>query len=169
MSQQSNINARRITIHQKPTFNLLCQPKQVEGNQKSYQMWKASQYQDTLSKIMERNFYLDKRTFWDSTDICYDIPLKYLPSRCFWSDIQSRIWPFLYKGRFHYITPQWTLRFTVNQLLEIFHEVRLEPQLRPPPPRWNPPWRGEGAYPTKRFSPQCINKWSSSKRCGYVR
>ena len=37
------------------------------------------------------------------------------------------------------------------------------------PPRWNPPWRGEGAYRTKRFSPQCINKWSSSERCGYVR
>ena len=28
----------------------------------------------------------------------------------------------------------------------------------PPPPRLNPPWSGEGAYLTKRFSPQCINK-----------
>ena len=36
------------------------------------------------------------------------------------------------------------------------------------PPRWNPPWRGEGAYQTKRFSPQCIKKWSSLERCGYV-
>ena len=34
---------------------------------------------------------------------------------------------------------------------------------------WNPPWRGEGVYRTKRFSPKCISKWSSSERCGYVR
>ena len=37
------------------------------------------------------------------------------------------------------------------------------------PPRWNPPWRGEGAYLTKRFSPQRIKKKSWSERCGYVR
>ena len=36
------------------------------------------------------------------------------------------------------------------------------------PPRWNSPCRGEGAYPL-RSSNQCINKWSSSERCGYVR
>ena len=33
----------------------------------------------------------------------------------------------------------------------------------------HPLWRGEGAYLTKRFSPQCIKKWSSSERCSYVR
>ena len=38
----------------------------------------------------------------------------------------------------------------------------------PSPPRWNSPCRGEGAYPL-RSSNQCINKWSSSERCGYVR
>ena len=36
------------------------------------------------------------------------------------------------------------------------------------PPWWNPPWCGEGAYLTKTFSPQCINK-NSSERCCYVR
>ena len=36
------------------------------------------------------------------------------------------------------------------------------------PPWWNPPWRGEGAYLTKTFSPQCVNK-NSSERCCYVR
>ena len=36
------------------------------------------------------------------------------------------------------------------------------------PPWWNPPWRDEGAYLTKTFSPQCINK-NSSERCCYVR
>ena len=37
-----------------------------------------------------------------------------------------------------------------------------------PPPRWNSPCRGEGAYPL-RSSNQRINKWSLSERCGYVR
>ena len=37
------------------------------------------------------------------------------------------------------------------------------------PPRWNPPWHSEWAYLAKRFSPQCMNKWSSSEWCGYVR
>ena len=36
------------------------------------------------------------------------------------------------------------------------------------PPWWNPPWCGEGAYLTKTFSPQCINKNSSERFC-YVR
>ena len=36
------------------------------------------------------------------------------------------------------------------------------------PPWWNPPWRDEGAYLTKTFSPQCINKNSSERFC-YVR
>ena len=36
------------------------------------------------------------------------------------------------------------------------------------PPRCNSPCRGEGAYPL-RSSNQCINKWSLSERCGYVR
>ena len=36
------------------------------------------------------------------------------------------------------------------------------------PPRWNSPCRGEGAY-LPRSSSQCINKWSSSERCSYVR
>ena len=36
------------------------------------------------------------------------------------------------------------------------------------PPRWNSPCRGEGAY-SPRSSKQCINKWSSSERCSYVR
>ena len=35
-------------------------------------------------------------------------------------------------------------------------------------PRWNSPCRGEGAY-SLSSSNQCINKWSSSERCGYVR
>ena len=37
------------------------------------------------------------------------------------------------------------------------------------PPWWNPPWRGEETYRTKRFSLQRINKWSSSEWCSYVR
>ena len=36
------------------------------------------------------------------------------------------------------------------------------------PPRWNSPCHGEGAY-SLSSSNQCINKWSSSERCCYVR
>ena len=36
------------------------------------------------------------------------------------------------------------------------------------PSRWNSPCRGEGAY-SLSSSNQCINKWSSSERCCYVR
>ena len=32
--------------------------------------------------LMEYDFYFKKTTFWDSIRICYDILLKYLPSRC---------------------------------------------------------------------------------------
>ena len=36
----------------------------------------------TIIPLMEHNFHLDKTMFWDSIRIYYDIPLKYLPSRC---------------------------------------------------------------------------------------
>ena len=36
----------------------------------------------TTTPLIEHAFYLDKTTFWDSIRIRYDIPLKYLPSRC---------------------------------------------------------------------------------------
>ena len=36
----------------------------------------------TTTPLIEHVFYLDKTTFWDSIRIRYDIPPKYLPSRC---------------------------------------------------------------------------------------
>ena len=58
-------------------------------------------------------------------------------------------------------------RSSVNRL----HKFTI-PNLQSPqidiPPRWNSPCRGEGAYPP-RSSNQCINQWSSSERCSYVR
>ena len=64
--------------------------------------------------------------------------------------------------------------FTKNSLKQNFNNERLMKLNYPlievlevhtiSPPRWNPPWRGEGAYLTKRFSPHSTSKarWSDA-------
>ena len=75
---------------------------------------------------------LIKTTFWDSIRIRHDIPLKYLLSSCVCGKIfnvehalSSK------KGGFITLRHSELRDFTANQLSEVCHDVRLEPQLKP--------------------------------------
>ena len=91
----------------------------------------------TTIPLMEHDFCLNKTTFWDSIHIHYDTPLKYLPSRC----ICGKIFNLEHalsckKGDFSTLRHNELRDFTVNQLSEVVHDVRLEPQLKTSC-RWN--------------------------------
>ena len=64
-----------------------------------------------------------------------------------------------------YISEKWPVKC---KQLDKFYDRSTVASYTSIPPRWNSPCRGEGAYPP-RSSNQCINKWSSSERWGYVR
>ena len=86
----------------------------------------------TIIPLMEHNFHLDKTMFWDSIRIYYDIPLKYLPSRCV-CDQNFNLEHTLSckKGGFIILRHNELRDFTTKQLSEVWHDVRLEPQLKP--------------------------------------
>ena len=80
---------------------------------------------------MEHDFYLNKTTFWDSIRIRYYIPLKYLPSRCVCGQIFNLEHALSCKKGCYITLRHNELRdFTANQLSEVCHDVRLEPQLK---------------------------------------
>ena len=86
----------------------------------------------TTILLMEHDFYLNKTTFLDSIRIRYDIPLKYLPSRCVCDQIFNVEHTLsCKKGGFITLHHNEFRDFTANQLLEVCHDVRLEPQLKP--------------------------------------
>ena len=81
---------------------------------------------------MEHDFYLNKTTFYGSIRIRCDIPLKYLPSRCVCGQIfnleNARSCK---KGGFIILRHNELRDFKANLLSEVFHDVQLEPQLKP--------------------------------------
>ena len=72
----------------------------------------------TTIPLMEHDFYLNKTKFWDSIRICYDIRLKYLPSRY----VCGQIFNLEHilsceKGGFITFTPQETQRFYMKLVI----------------------------------------------------
>ena len=81
---------------------------------------------------MKHDFHLDKTKFLDSICIPYGIPLKFLPSRCICGQIinfQHAL--YCKKDTFIILRHNKIRDFTANHLSEIWHDVRLEPQLKP--------------------------------------
>ena len=86
----------------------------------------------TTIPLVDHDFYLDKTAFWDSIRIRYNIPLKYLPSRCICGQIFNLEHALsCKKGGFITLRHNDLRDFTAEQLSEVCHDVRLEPQLKP--------------------------------------
>ena len=80
----------------------------------------------TTIPFMENGFYLNKTTFWYSIRIRYDVPPKYLPSRCICGKIFNLEHALSFKkGDFITLRHNELGDFTANQLSEVCHDVRI--------------------------------------------
>ena len=86
----------------------------------------------TALPLQQYHYYLDKRTFWDSIRLRYNLPLSRLPEKCACSnsfDIEHAL--NCKKGGFITNRHNVIRDLTANMLNQVTHDVELEPVLEP--------------------------------------
>ena len=86
----------------------------------------------TSLPLVSYNYYLDKRTFWDSIRTRYNLPIKRLPDKCVCSkpfDVEHAL--NCKKGGFITNRHNSVRDITANLLQEITNDVQIEPILEP--------------------------------------
>ena len=133
----NNIKAEIKSQNTKDHENKLNEIKAQQSDQNKIKVINASTEPTaynwlTTIPLVEHGFHLEKNVFWDSIRVRYNIPLKYLPSRCACGAIFNLEHAFsCKKGGFIPLRHNELRDFAAQQLTEVCNDVKLEPQLKP--------------------------------------